>query len=237
MRNNCEVLDIEIHCLHIYVSDHCTLCADLKTPSVRKNLMQQFMKMKAKFVQLASKRNYDGRRAWHDLSKDHPFDDLVYIYKLYIMYQCIPMSSAVVERGFSLHKLLKGTRRTTMHIETVDAQMRIKLHLNLQQLVTKEWDPLHGAGEYGPVMSAVDAYNEIALKSRGKSKNFLVRQMQANMRRLIGEVWDRDLGSEKDSLEEEQAAEGQGEVECADDSDSDASEIDAALDEMTSCWR
>jgi hypothetical protein len=46
------------------------------------------------------------------------------IYKLYILSVMIPTSSTDVERGFSLHKLILGSRCTTVQVQNIDTRLR-----------------------------------------------------------------------------------------------------------------
>lgn len=189
--------------------------------------MQQFTRMKTKFVQLANKKNYNARRAWIDLSKEYPFDDLMYMYKLYIMYACIPMSSAVVERGFSLHKMLKRQCRSTTNTSTIDAQMRIKLELSVEEMENKVWHPSVDTGQHGPVMSAMEAMYQIGQKQKGMSNSFLTRQVQVNMCAQVGQSWEALVAEETVAMDEEQI------MNFGDDSDCEDREVEEELAELT----
>lgn len=89
---------------------------------------QEFLKLKQKMVALMSSKESKGvtmSSVWSDICYDHAlvFPHLI---KLVHVSFCIPVETACVERGFSLHRVTKDRLRNRLMIATVDALLRVK---------------------------------------------------------------------------------------------------------------
>ena len=92
-------------------------------------ILDQFSKSKTllhKLVQQAPNKTISMQVAWRRLSSDYGHqiaDILVFIY----VYFTIPLQTAVVERGFSVHRNIKTRLRNLLRVQTIDSLLRVIL--------------------------------------------------------------------------------------------------------------
>ena len=67
---------------------------------------------------------------WRKLSLEEAQLNFPNLFQLVLTMFLIPVQTAVVERGFSLHKIIKNKLRNRLEIVTVDSLMRVKLLCN-----------------------------------------------------------------------------------------------------------
>jgi len=67
---------------------------------------------------------------WRKLSLEEAQLNFPNLFQLVLTMFLIPVQTAVVERGFSLHKRIKNKLRNRLEIVTVDSLMRVKLLCN-----------------------------------------------------------------------------------------------------------
>jgi hypothetical protein len=90
-------------------------------------IMHEFKVMKEGMHHLVNALNYAGTSSiWRKLS-DNGFSLFPNIMKLVQVMFVIPVQTAVVERGFSLHKIIKNRLRNRLQILTVDSLLRVKM--------------------------------------------------------------------------------------------------------------
>lgn len=79
----------------------------------------------------------DATYIWRKLHFDGAHTAFPNLFKLVLIMFLIPVQTAVVERGFSLHKLIKSKLRNRLQISTVDSLLRIKLMYPLKGYLEK----------------------------------------------------------------------------------------------------
>jgi hypothetical protein len=82
--------------------------------------------------------NLTAHDVWARIKRDH-LPSIPYIFQLACIMFTIPVQSATVERGFSMHRVFKNRLSNRLRLVTLDSLMRVKL-LSPSQLTKSELD-------------------------------------------------------------------------------------------------
>ena len=99
---------------------------DTSNELVRVNVSDQFNSMKVQLWQLSKQfGGADMKSAWMGLHDDKLQCMMPYMFKLVAIALVIPLNTACVERGFSVHNNVKNKTRSSLKIAQLDALLRV----------------------------------------------------------------------------------------------------------------
>jgi hypothetical protein len=142
------------------------LFPDMRGDGAGAKLLEEFKKYKQIMYDIAHR--YPGlstREAWQLIKRDHAAT-VPHVLHLAVIMFTIPVQTATVERGFSMHRVIKHRLTNRLRLATLDALMRVKL-LGPSDVTTFNFD------------AATAAINEVGGMASGKHPMLVGRLLQA----------------------------------------------------------
>ena len=122
---------------------------------------------------------------------------MFYFLALLAFQQCVAMSSAVVETGFSLHNVIKRKLRRSLHVRMLDAHMRVHSTAKLSGLYEKKWTVESGVDDTPAIPSVPSAMDVLELHKTSDPKGaLLVKSLHVQLSIRHDESWCKILEAE-----------------------------------------